>query len=266
MEKENKNIRLRLMSGVLALSIAAGTAYALKPSNAYATGSKIVTSTPVTKYKDFAGHKIGTYVDETTGKEYYTIEVIENDNASKISEIAIGVYKKEKQIPKADLDAFEEENTKVSKSSFWPAVVYMNVESGRKFRIRPGDILIIPTEYEEFKSLNSQVKRSGWFANYCAKNGVYPKKIVVYIDPREAKSFVKEVVSEGYQDQCIEVSDEYVKAFYQAMSVGNVKIIFKDGAVLKGDDQYYALGGDYIPSQEDVEEIFEKNITKKKSK
>lgn len=266
MEKEVKNLKKTVLSGVLALAVAVGaSSYVLIPTNAYATGSKIVTSKPTTKYT-INKHKIGEYVDESTGKVYYTVEVIAGDNASKISETIIATYRRENQIPEADIKAFNAPNTKASRSSFWPAVVYLNTEPNKQFHIHPGDILVFPTEYKEFKDTQIAIKRNGWYSNYCQKNGVYPEVIVVYIDPEDAKKHVIDVVNHSYSDECVEVTDEYVRAFYDAIGYENLVFVFKDGAELESnDDRYYAYGY-YVPSNEEVEKKLEKNKTNNKSK
>ena len=253
MKKEKNNIKLRLISGLLTVSLAAGTAYALKPTNAYATGSKIVISTPVTKYKNYAGHKIGEYVDESTGMVYYTIEVIENDNASRISEVAIAVYNKEKQIPDEDLELFSAPNTKTSRSSFWPAVVYMNVEKGRKFRINPGDILIIPTEYSKFKALNGQVKSSGWYSRYCAANNIHQPKMTVTVPKETVRALVQNIYDELYPDANVCVDDDVLRAYLRAHS-SKIKYEFNKDSEL--DNNTYFELTEWIPTPSELEGFY----------
>ena len=250
MEKENKSVKLRLMSGLVAMTLASGTYFALKPANAFATGSKIVTSTPNTKYNNVNEHKIGEYYDETTGKTYYTIEVIKNDNASRISETAIAVYKKEKQIPKKDWDLFEDENSKITKSSFWPAIVYLNTEDKQKFSINPGDVLIVPTTYEEFKSLNGEIKASGWYSNYLAKNNIHLPRKVVELPKEVVRAYVQNIYNEIYPDANVYVDDDTLRAYLRAHRA-NGKYVFNKEADFNYNKQYAIT--DWIPSPEQLE-------------
>ena len=249
MENEKNSVKLRLMSGLTVVTLL-GTGVALNPTNAYATGSKIVTSKPTTKYTEWAGHKIGQFYDEETGTLYNTIEVIENDNASRISEAIIAVYNKEKQIPKADLDNFDDPNTKTSRSSFWPAVVFYNIEPGQKFHINPGDILIFPISYEKFKLFNAEVKTSRAYANYMAKNNIYPRKVTVYIDPNDAINLVEEIVRVRYPDRVIDVDYAYAKAFFKLKCGPDLVFTFKNGAKRDKEDDFYIYT--YMPDDEAV--------------
>lgn len=250
MEKENKNIKLRLMSGLLAITIAGGTYFALKPTNAYATGSKIVTSEPDVKYKKYAGHKIGIFTDENTGITYYTIEVIQGDNASKLSEAIIAVYNKEKQIPEEDLKLFDKPNTKVSRSSFWPAVVYMNVEPGRNFSIIPGDILVFPTEYEKFKSINGEVKASGWYSNYVSKNNIHPPRPVIELPKEVVRRYVQGIYDEAYPEANVYVDDDILRAYLRAHRE-NGKFEFNRNATFDYDKQFAIT--DWVPTPDQLD-------------
>ena len=250
MENEKNSVKLRFMSGLTAMTLLGSAAITFIPTNAFATGSKIVTSTPTTKYREWAGHKIGQFYDEETGILYNTIEVIENDNASRISEAIIAVYNKEKQIPKADLDLFDDPNTKTSRSSFWPGVVFLNIEPGESFHINPGDILIFPVNYEDFKTFTAEVKTSRAYANYMAKNNIYPRPVTVYIDPKDAINIVNEIVRVRYPDRVIDVDYAYAKAFFKLKSGSDLKFTFKNGAKLDQEDNYYIF--QYIPDDEAV--------------
>ena len=264
MNKENNRIILkRVASGLVALTISLGASFALKPTNAYATGSKIVTSTPTLKYKNVNEHKIGEYVDKETGKVYYTIKVIENDNASRLSETALAVYHKEKQIPKEEWEAFSKENTKVSKTSFWPAVVYLNTESGKRFHINPGDYIIFPTDYQEFKQLNGEVKASGWYSKYLNKYNIHPKRPLMVFPKEKARAIVQEIMDEAYPEANICVDDDTLRAWLRAHRE-NGKFEFSKDSELDN-DEYYAIT-DWIPSPEQLEKYYtteEKNKRKK---
>ena len=257
MEKEDKKIKLRLMSGLVAVTLASGTYFALKPTNAYATGSKIVTSKPNIKYKDFADHKIGEFYDEETGILYNTIEVIENDNASKLSEIIIALYNKEKQIPKEDLEVFDAENTKTSRSSFWPAVVYMNLDGRTKFRINPGDILIFPQYYSEFKELNGRIKASGWYSRYLTANNIHPPKRTMAVPKEEVREMVEKMYSEKYPGEEICVDDDFLLKYINANNYFG-KYVFKEGSRLDKEEAYGLV--EWIPT---VEELEKNNVKKR---
>ena len=249
MENEKK-IRMRMMSGLLAVTLAGGTYFALKPTKAKATGSKIVTSTPTTKYKDFADHKIGEFYDENTGILYNTIEVIENDNASKLSEIIIALYNKEKQIPKEDLEVFDAENTKTSRSSFWPAVVYMNLNGRKKFRINPGDILIFPQYYSEFKDLNGRIKASGWYSRYLTANNIHPARRTMAVPKEEVRELLENIYSEKYPGEDICIDDDFLLKYLNAHS-NYVKYVFRNNSRLDKEEAFGLV--EWIPSLEQLE-------------
>ena len=203
-------------------------------------------------------------VDENTGKTYYTIEVIENDNASRISETAIAVYKKEKQIPKKDWDLYEDKNTKITKSSFWPAVVYLNTENGQRFSINPGDILIVPTEYQELKELNGKVKASGWYSNYLSKNNIHPPRPLIEIPKEAVREIVQEIYDELYPEANIKVDDDTLRAYLRAHRE-NGRFEFNKNADLDY-NKIYALT-DWIPEPEELENyLTPEEKEKKKSK
>lgn len=251
MEKEDKKIKLRVMSGLVAVTLAGGSYFTLKPSKAYATGSKIVTSTPNIKYKDFANHKIGEFYDEETDTLYNTIEVIENDNASKLSEIIIALYNKEKQIPKEDLEIFDAENTKTSRSSFWPAVVYMNLEGRKKFRINPGDILIFPQYYSEFKELNGRIKANGWYSRYLTANNIHPAKRTMAVPKEEVRKMVEDIYSKKYPGEEICIDDDFLLKYINAHDNFG-KYVFKDGSRLDKEESFGLV--EWIPTLEELDD------------
>ena len=260
MEKE-KNYKVKFISATLALTLAStGAVIVGSPKNAYAVGSKIVTSKPSIKYKNVAGHKIGEFLDENTGTLYYTVEVIENDNASRISEVIIATYNKEKQIPKEELEVFDAEDSKTKRSSFWPAVVYMNTDSGKKFRINPGDILIFPTEYEKFKELNGRVKASGWYSRYLTANKIYPPKKTYVLPKGRTMKLIQEIYTEMYPGEDICVDEDFVRNYLNAHNY-NGKYVLKEEAEFTSEDLFVLT--EWIPTLEELEETAK---TKKKSK
>ena len=255
MENEDKKIGIRIMSGLLTVALAAGASFVLKPSEAYATGSKIVTSKPTAKYREWAGHKIGQFYDENTGITYNTIEVIENDNASRISEAIIAVYNKEKQIPKEDLALFDKENTKTSRSSFWPGVVYINTGGGMYFSINPGDILIFPERYDKFKEINGQVKASGWYSNFLAKNNIHPPKRIVQIPKELVRMLVQDIYDTKYPEYNVCVDDDTLRAYLRAHS-SNIRYEFNRNTELTT-EAYYELT-QWVPDPEELEDFYPK--------
>ena len=251
--KNENNYKIKFISAASALVLAAtGSVVVGSPKDAYAVGSKIVTSKPSLKYKNVAGHKIGEFLDEKTGTTYYTVEVVENDNASRISEVIIATYNKEKQIPKEELEVFDAEDSKTKRSSFWPAVVYMNTESGKKFSINPGDILIFPTEYEKFKALNGRVKASGWYAKYLAANKIYPKKKTYILPKNRTIELIQEIYSEMYPGKDICVDEDFVNKYLKAHDY-NGKYVLKEESNLDN-EEYFGLT-EWIPTLEELDEV-----------
>ncbi len=221
MKEENvTNLKNRILSGVTALAIAIGGYVVATPTNAYASG-----------------HKYGTYVSETTGYEYNTYKVEEEDlTASNLSSKVLRYFINKKQVPKEDLEYFR--NNPNASCRFWPVIVYLYTtnEEGKKVReyhTRTGENIKFPKTYEEMKQLNIELKKSGWLANYCKKHNIYPKKKTVYLDKEYARSEIIKILAYTSDGDTICADDDTVAAYLKTLGDAmNIKYVYKEGAKL----------------------------------
>jgi len=235
------NFKQRIISGAVALAIGFGSYLALKPSNAYAEGN---------------GHKFGIYYDMDFDYEFNTYVVEDNDlTASNVSTKLVNYFLRKKEVPKEDREIFKE-NPNAS-CRFWPVVVYLYTtnQEGKKVRnyhTRPGEKIKFPKTYEEMKELNAELKRSGWFANYCQQHNIYKKPKKVFIDKETARQMVFDAMSYMSPDEYICVDDDTLNAYLKTIGGKQYKYVFKDGAKLTKFQKW--LFYEWIPTPEEIKE------------
>jgi hypothetical protein len=112
------------------------------------------------------------------------------------------------------------------------------------------------------KSLNNELKRNGWFASYCQKHNIYPKKKTVYIDKEEARRRVSEIFGYTAPDGDWCVDDDMLAAYLKTIGGRQTKYVYKDGAKLSKYQnwQFY----EWVLTPEEVEFPKDKDKTKTK--
>ena len=251
----NYSFKQKALSFATAFTLLTGTGYVvLKPEVAIAS------------VKDF-----NVKYDEEKGEYVRTYTVQEGDTASKISSFLVGSFIREGEVPQEDREFFKEDENR--RCSFWPAIVkyHLDTENEKraaegkgkitKFRIQPGQIIEVPSSYEELKSFNVAVKRSGWYSNYLQANNIYPKQKKYAISKDEAERLIQEAYRYIDPEHTHELSDAEIEAYLRLVSGTNIKFTIKeDSAPLDREGQWYFYEG--IPTPEEVEAEMGKSKTK----
>ncbi len=224
MKEENK-IQLKIMSGLAALVMSAST-ITLGTTSAYAEG--INTNQVATEQE----YKNGSFIDELMEYEesqYRRYVVEKGDNVSVISKKICRYYG-------------EDATTK-----YWPVLAFLN-----QFPriIKPGDVLIFPSTFEDMDSLWNDLKEAGWIKKYVRENKVYSsqkeKKIVT----------VKDLLSDIYGSQ--NVDSTFVSNYLRVLGLSGK---YNGDSKIEGNyDATFELT-DWIPTYEEVT-----NSNKKRNK
>lgn len=260
MENE-KNIVQRIGSGLAAVGIAV-SGYALStPVNAYADmhGCRICDNMIEDECdlleveKPRAKSKYGVTVDPETGIEYNTVVVEKGDNASKLSSRVVHYFIENKEVPKEDKEVYNEDYD--TRSRFWPVIVYLNTEEGKKYHSRVGEKFIFPKTYEELVALNAELKRSGWFANYVQENETYKVKKVHRIPKEKTRRYVEEMYREIYNDPCFVVNDAMLDAYLKAHSYEG-KFVYDKHSKLDKKEEWILT--EWIPTFEELDKYMPK--------
>ena len=213
MKKDDKQISVKLASGITILMLA--TATLSGTVSAYAEG--INTNDIVeTQYKE--GQFITNY--ESTEDEIFNAYVVKKgDNTSKISEKICKYFGKE------------------ISTKYWPVVAYLN---NYPRIITPGDIVIFPETYEIMNETLTGLKESNWLSKYVQYQKVYDNNKK---QPLTIGRILDDIYGKGTQNDA-----DFVKRYLRVIGYrpsGN-----KDTQVLDP-DQYFELT-EWIPTLEEL--------------
>lgn len=267
MENE-KNIAQRIGSGVTALGLFVGGYAISKPDTAKACEPVPAPIGCVTcENYDFeecepvvkkTKSKYGVTVDPETGIEYNTVVVEKGDNASKLSSRIVHYFIENKEVPKEDKEMYNEDYD--TRSRFWPVVVYLNTEEGKKYSSKVGEKFIFPKTYEELVFLNGELKRSGWLANYVQTNGTYKSKKVYKVPKEKTRRYVEEIYREIYHNPCFVVDDAMLDAYLKAHSYEG-KFVFDKHSKLDKKEKFILT--EWIPTCQELDQYMPKKLKMK---
>lgn len=223
-EKESVyNFKQRVLSGVTALGLFVGGYFLSTPTNAYASASD---------------HKFGIYYDAGLDYEFNSYVVEENDlTASNVSTKIVNYFLRKKEVPQEFREVLKE-NPDAS-CRFWPVVAYIyELTKNKSYHTRPGEKIYFPKTFDEMVALNTELKKNGWFAKYCKKHNIYPKKKTVYLDKEYARSEIIKILAYTSHGDTICADDDTIAAYLKTLGDAmNVKYVYKEGAKLtKGQD------------------------------
>ena len=271
MEKERLlELRRRVLSGATAMGIAISgygvtkldSAKACEPEPLFDSAcdcfcqeeyEPIKVQKPKSKY--------GTYVDPETDIEYNTVIVEKGDNASKLSSRVVHYFIEHNEVPADEKAMYNEDYD--TRARFWPVIVYLNTEEGKKYHSREGEKFIFPKTYEELVALNIVLKKSGWLANYVQNNNVYPKKKVYKVPKEQTRKYVECIYREAYEDPCFVVTDELLEAYLKAHSYDG-KFVFDKNSKLNKNEKFILT--EWIPTLEELNQYMPKKPKTKHKK
>ena len=175
----DKKTKIRLMTGVMAVTMATSIAF-INPQTAYAeTNTKYTQRTFIEEPMEYEESQYNRYV------------VKKGDNISLISQKICKYYG-------------EEMTTK-----YWPVLAFLN---GFPRIIQPGDIIIFPGTFEDMDSLLNSLKETGWTARYIQKNDVYGKR------KKQVTHTVGSLLAEIYGEQVC-VDPDFVALYLNAQGL-----------------------------------------------